>query len=137
MGDRDGRVGKGLDQFGHSLQVLRALEHPARRATKPGQDLEDATQVGVARTRIAGEVEIAPARDARVPFQVVGAEVEFLQLDFLVNVLGRHVVHGAQVRQQPIGSLVGLSAACEARIDAVGARAVAGRGHRFEALPEG
>jgi hypothetical protein len=135
MRDRDGRVGKRVDERAQLLEVLRRLEHPAVRAAQPLERLQRRLEVRVVRPLVERQVVIAPARRAAQPLEPVRREVQVLDLDLLVHVLRRHVVHRLQERHPRGGLLVLDEAPHVPRIAAVAARPFAGDRNGLEALP--
>jgi hypothetical protein len=117
------------------LEVLRRLEHPAVRSAKPLERLQRRLEIRVVRPLIERQVVIAPARRGAEPLEPVGREVEVLDLDLLVHVLGRHVVHRLQQRHPRGGLLVLDETPHVPRIAAVAARPFAGDRNGLEALP--
>ncbi len=84
-------------QSGELLEVLGGLEHPPRAAAQPLQSLEDATQVGVARSLVAGQVVVAPGRHGGDGLEEHGREVDGQELDLLVGVVDGHLVHAFEI----------------------------------------
>jgi len=89
------------------------------------------------RALVEGEVVIAPARHARMPFEGVRREVEVLELDLLLDRLRVLVVHRAHVRDHRHLRVVGPPTPLVPGIDSVTARPVARSRDRLAALPEG
>ena len=119
------------------LQMLGRLEDPAVGAALPLQGLEHLLEILVVGRLVVGEVVVAPARHGGDPLEKIRGEVERLQLDLLVDVLGSHVVHGPQQGQQRILTLEALATAREPRMLAVGSGRLARNGDGLEALPVG
>ena len=137
MRHRKGRVGEGRDERSELLEVLRRFQHPPVRTAEVGERAENSLQVRVVRPLVETEVEVAPPRHAREPLERVRREVEVFELDLLLDRVRVLVVHRAQQRHHRHLRLVAAAAAFDARVDVVRSRAVAGEGHRLEALPVG
>ena len=99
VGDDEGRVGERLEQGWELLEVLGRLEHPACAAPQPLEHLEDLAQVGVGGSLVARQVEVPPGRHGSGRLEEHRREVDRQQLNLLVRVLDRHLVHAVEVRQ--------------------------------------
>jgi len=97
--DHQRRVGERALERHELLHVLRRLQHPAARPAQPGQHLQHLAPVQVVRRLVVGLVPVAPAQRPAQPLEVVRGEVDLLQLDLLVRVVGRHLVHREHVGQ--------------------------------------
>ena len=126
-------TGKDLAQHRQLLEVLRRLEQPAPTATKKLHRLELGLEVFVVRCLVVGHVVVAPPRHVRQRLEQHRGEVVGQQLDLLVHVLGRHLVHQREVRHHDVHHLHGdiHSRPARIRLDP-GFR---GHGERLVALP--
>ena len=139
MIDRDGRVGKGVDDGLELFEVLRALEHPACSPSQPLQRAQDLVHVPIVRSLVALHIIVTEGgteTDAHV-LQKHRREVDREQMNLFVSVVDRHLVHRVEVGHGEI-------AKCDPRCGAFKARVrLSCRGffavgkHRFECFPPG
>ena len=137
MGDDEGGVGEGGQQRTELFEMLGRLEDPAGPAPQPLEDLQDGPEVLVGRGLVGGPVGVAPGGDEREGLEEHGGDVDGQELDLLVDVVDRHLVHAFEVGHGLVGHVQGEGGAGQAGIGLARGRAFGLGQDRLEALPVG
>jgi hypothetical protein len=135
VGDHERRVGKHPRQDAELLQMLGRLEHPPRPTPQPREDLEHRPQILVRRGLVVREIPVAPRRDGRGGLEEHGREVDREELDLLVDVVDRHLVHALEVGQRELEERDRLLGPHDPRIGLAGRGPLGVRQHRLQRLP--
>ena len=94
-------------------------------------------QVGVGGALVAGQIGVAPGRHGGRRLEEHGGEVDGEELNLLVGVLDRHLVHPVEVGQGRVEEAKGHVGAGQTGVGRAGRRELAIGQDRLEALPVG
>ena len=135
MGQHEGRVGEHRRQRAELLQVLGALQHPALAAAGVLEHLQDPVQVLVVGCLVRRPVVRPPGRHRGERVEQQRRAVQRQQVDLLVGVPGRHLVHALHLGDPQLRHVQAERAAFDPGLDR--SRRFARRRERFDRLPVG
>ncbi len=84
------------------FEMLRRLEQPAPATAQELQGLQLGHHVPVVRRLVVGFVVVTPGGDVRQGLEVHRGKVVGQQLNFLVHMVGGHLVHQREVRHHDV-----------------------------------